>query len=72
MTLRQGLLAALLALVMMGSMSAGLWLWWYVAVRLRARPMTGPQSSAEEAAIQSYSRSWIVILHAGTATGSFS
>jgi hypothetical protein len=31
MTLRQGLLAALLALAMMGSMSAGLW--WEIAVR---------------------------------------
>jgi len=26
-------LAALLALAMMGSMSAGLWLYWYLAVR---------------------------------------
>jgi hypothetical protein len=33
MTLRQGLLAALLALAMMGSMSAGLWVYWYLAVR---------------------------------------
>jgi len=33
MTLRQGLLAALLALAMMGSMSVGLWLWWDFAVR---------------------------------------
>jgi hypothetical protein len=33
MSLRQGLLAALLALAMMGSMAAGLWVWWYVAVR---------------------------------------
>jgi hypothetical protein len=27
------LLAALLALAMMGSMSAGLWVWWEIAVR---------------------------------------
>jgi len=33
MTLRQGLLAAVLALAMMGSMSAGLWVWWDFAVR---------------------------------------
>jgi hypothetical protein len=33
MTPRQGLLAALLALAMMGSMAAGLWLYWYLAVR---------------------------------------
>ena len=33
MTLRQGLLAALLALAMMCAMSAGLWLWWVVALR---------------------------------------
>jgi len=33
MTLRQGLLAALLALAMMCSMSAGLWVYWYLAVR---------------------------------------
>ena len=29
----QRLLAALLALAMMGAMSAGLWLYWYFAVR---------------------------------------
>jgi len=33
MTLRQGLLAALLALAMMCSMSAGLWLDWQRAVQ---------------------------------------
>jgi len=33
MTLRQGLLAALLALAMMSSMSAGLWVWWFAAGR---------------------------------------
>jgi len=33
MTLRQGLLAALIALAMIGAMSAGLWVWWYVATR---------------------------------------
>jgi len=33
MMLRQGLLAALLALAMMGSMSAGLWVWWDLVVR---------------------------------------
>jgi hypothetical protein len=33
MTLRQSLLAALLALAMMGSMSAGLWVWWEITVR---------------------------------------
>jgi len=33
MTTRQGLLAALLALGMMCSMSAGLWVYWYLAVR---------------------------------------
>jgi len=33
MTLEEGLLAALLALAMMCSMSAGLWLHWYLAVR---------------------------------------
>ena len=38
MTLRQGLLAALLALAMMGSMSAGRWVVWDLAVRCRARP----------------------------------
>jgi len=29
----QRLLAALLALAMMGSMSAGVWLWWEIALR---------------------------------------
>ena len=33
MTPRQGLLAALLALAMMCSMSAGLGVWWYFMVR---------------------------------------
>jgi len=33
MTPRQGLLAALLAPAMMGSMSAGLWVGWEIAVR---------------------------------------
>jgi hypothetical protein len=33
MTLRQGLLAALPALAMMCSISAGLWVWWYFAAR---------------------------------------
>jgi len=33
MTWGQRLLAALLALAMMGSMSAGLWIWWGLAVR---------------------------------------
>jgi len=33
MTLRQGLLAALLAFAMMCSMSAGLWVWWEIAGR---------------------------------------
>jgi hypothetical protein len=33
MTLQQGLLAALLALAMMCSMSAGLWVFSYLAVR---------------------------------------
>jgi hypothetical protein len=33
MTLRQRLLAALLALAMMCSLSAGLWLYWEIAVR---------------------------------------
>jgi len=33
MTLRQGLLAALLALAMMFAMSAGLWVYWYLVVR---------------------------------------
>jgi len=33
MTWGQRLLAALLALAMMGSMSAGLWVYWYLAVR---------------------------------------
>jgi len=32
-TLRQGVLAALLALAMMVAMSAGLWVYWYLAVR---------------------------------------
>jgi len=33
LTLREGLLAALLALVMTCSMSAGLWVWWNLVVR---------------------------------------
>jgi hypothetical protein len=33
MPLRQGLLAALLALALMGLMSAGLWVWWEIAER---------------------------------------
>jgi len=33
MTPRQGLLAALLALAIMCSMSAGLWVWWEIAMR---------------------------------------
>jgi len=33
MTLRQGLLAALLALAMLCAMSAGMWVYWFLAVR---------------------------------------
>jgi len=33
MTLRQGLLAALLALALTSSMSAGPWVWWEISVR---------------------------------------
>jgi len=33
MTWLQRVLVALLALAMMGSMSAGLWLYWYLGVR---------------------------------------